>query len=122
MPYFKVIVRSLDDEDNEEIFYENHYSSWFSAEDKFDLMTKIYASSASLLEAECYCVHPIGDFGCETNPPSLNWWNAAMNDYQFGQREETISMYDPERKWYVRMSRQDIEYVRALYGAFEILT
>jgi hypothetical protein len=122
MQNYVVIALNYDEEDEEEIIYEHYFDFWHSAEEKFDILTHLHSNSTSLIEVQAYCVNPTGDFGSDTHPPRFIWWNAAMNEHQINQYEETISLYDPDRKFYVRMSRSDIEYINACFGTFEILT
>lgn len=122
MQNYIVVVLNYDDEDIEDIVYEKEFHSWHLAEEKFDILTNLHSTSNSLIEIQIYCTNPLGDFGSDTHPPRLIWWNAPMNEYQINQYEETISLYDPDRRFYVRMSRPDIEYINACFGTYEILT
>ncbi len=124
MQNYIVIARNLDDEDQEEdeILYEAEYDSWYLAEEKFNVLTKLHSSSTSLIEVELYCLNGTGDFGSDTNKPGYCWWNAPMNDYQMGDFFESISIYDSEKRYYIRLSEEELMLVASLYNTFQVET
>jgi hypothetical protein len=122
MPIYVVVALNYDQEDEEEIIYEHNFNFWHQAEEMFNTLTHLHSNSTSLIEIQIYCPNPVGEHGTDTHPPRLIWWNAPMNEYQINQYEETISLYDYDRKYYVRMSKSDIEFINAVFGTFEILT
>jgi hypothetical protein len=122
MPNFIVVAREIDEEGNEDVIYEGDFDTFYEAEQRFNLLIPIYRESPDWIEVEAYCLHGVGTFNTDTFPASLNWWNAALTYSQIDVDVETISLYSPQHRCYVRMTEEDIKFINDNFTTFQILT
>lgn len=110
MTIYHVYATNFDDEDNEYTIEEYEHTAIFMARLSFEELVDNYRKSDSLVSVTLDC--PDADWQHQYEVTTV-WYNRWANEFYYDDCVETIRLWEPTKRVYVRLTIPEIELINS---------